>query len=194
MCGVVGLFDVAAATPPDELAVMLSRMSEAVRHRGPDGHGVWLDAAAGVGLGHQRLAILDLSENGAQPMVSRCGRYVLVFNGEIYNFRALRRELEGLGSSFVGHGDTEVLLDAISRWDILPALSRTKGMFALAVWDREQRELTLARDRLGEKPPWPKTIDAPAQRDALGRRAGSMCTSSHDLLVGSRDRLCDVAS
>ena len=150
MCGLVGLVDLARGAGVDDLNAVVTAMSEAVRHRGPDGDGVWVDE--GVALGHRRLAVLDLSERGAQPMVSRCGRYVLVFNGEIYDFRALRRRLEQQGSSFRGHSDTEVLLEAISQWGVLPALQAANGMFALAVWDRSLRELTLARDRLGEKP------------------------------------------
>jgi asparagine synthase (glutamine-hydrolysing) len=128
-------------------------MTEAIAYRGPDGDGHWIDAEAGVALGHRRLAVIDLSEAGAQPMVSHSGRWVLSFNGEIYNYRALQRELEhDAAIAWRGHSDTEVLLEAISRWGLPAALERVDGMFAIAVWDRVRSELHLARDRFGEKP------------------------------------------
>jgi asparagine synthase (glutamine-hydrolysing) len=130
-------------------------MAEALRHRGPDDGGEWVDAEAGVALGHRRLAVVDLSPNGRQPMHSPCGRYVIVFNGEIYNFRALREELAagpGTVPAFRSHSDTEVMLAAIGRWGLERALQRFNGMFAFALWDREARRLHLVRDRLGEKP------------------------------------------
>ena len=123
-----------------------------LRHRGPDNSGSWADPGDGVALGHARLSILDLSSAGHQPMESPCGRYLITFNGEIYNFRALRRELEALGQSFRGTSDTEVLLGSISEWGLFSALNRFNGMFAFAVWDRQERLLHLARDRFGEKP------------------------------------------
>lgn len=125
-------------------------MAAAIVHRGPDGHGVWHDAGTGIGLAHRRLAILDLSAAGHQPMHSPCGRYVLVFNGEIYNHLDLRRRLGGEG--WRGHSDTETLLAGFDAWGIETTLTRAVGMFAVAVWDRTRRTLTLARDRLGEKP------------------------------------------
>jgi asparagine synthase (glutamine-hydrolysing) len=127
-------------------------MAAALHHRGPDDHGTWADPQAGLALGHRRLAILDLSSEGHQPMLSADGRYALVFNGEIYNFRALRRELTGRGHFFRGHSDTEVLLAAVCEWGISATLQRSIGMFALALWDRQTRSLHLARDRAGEKP------------------------------------------
>ncbi len=127
-------------------------MTAALAHRGPDDDGLWTDPAAGVGLGHRRLAILDPSPAGRQPMVSASGRLVLTYNGEIYNFRELRRELEGRGARFRGSGDSEVLLAALERFGVEGALARIAGMFAFALWDRRQRRLTLARDHLGIKP------------------------------------------
>lgn len=150
MCGLVGLVGQRMAT--DSLQQGLRRMADAIRHRGPDDEGLWIDAEAGVGLGHRRLAIVDLSPLGHQPMQSADGRYQLVFNGEIYNFQTLRRELEGLGYPFRSRSDTEVMLAGFCHWGLLTTLERLAGMFALAVWDRQERALTLARDRLGKKP------------------------------------------
>lgn len=129
-------------------------MLEPIVHRGPDDSGRWIDADAGIALGHRRLSIIDLSPQGHQPMHSASGRYVVVFNGEIYNFEALRNELERSGASprWRGHSDTEVLLAAVEAWGVEATLRRLVGMFAIALWDRQDRTLTLARDRLGEKP------------------------------------------
>jgi asparagine synthase (glutamine-hydrolysing) len=152
MCGLTGFFrlsNLAGRDAPDAIA---TRMADTLRHRGPDDGGVWVDVGAGIALGQRRLSIVDLSLEGHQPMLSACGRYVLAFNGEIYNFRALHRELESLGEKFRGHSDTEVMLAAISRWGLANALKRFNGMFAFALWDREERRLHLVRDRLGEKP------------------------------------------
>lgn len=152
MCGFVGFIEKGGLTNGAE--ERLRRMSDAIVHRGPDDAGLWLDSGAGVALGHRRLSIVDLSPTGHQPMASACSRWVIVFNGEIYNHHDLRRELDAAGwsSSWRGHSDTEVLLAAISTWGVRAALERCVGMFALALWDKEQRTLTLARDRLGEKP------------------------------------------
>jgi asparagine synthase (glutamine-hydrolysing) len=130
------------------------RMTAALRHRGPDAEGFWFDYEHGLALGHRRLSILDLSEAGHQPMVSADGRYVIAFNGEIYNFSQLRRELEAASSApaWRGHSDTEVLLAAIAAWGVEATLRRLIGMFAFALWDRDHRCLVLARDRIGEKP------------------------------------------
>jgi asparagine synthase (glutamine-hydrolysing) len=146
MCGIAGIFHCGTIKPVDPARV--ERMSDALAHRGPDGSGVW--TGPGVGLGHRRLSIIDL-EGSPQPMHSADGRAVVVFNGEIYNFRQLRGELEGLGATFRTRGDTEVILAAWQQWGV-DCLSRLHGMFAFALYDSEQRSLFLARDRLGVKP------------------------------------------
>jgi asparagine synthase (glutamine-hydrolysing) len=134
-------------------------MSATLRHRGPDGSGSWVSEAHGVALGHRRLAVIDRSDAGAQPMRSRDGRYVLTYNGEIYGLRALRAQLSERGVAFRGHGDTEVLLAAIASWGVEAALDRVDGMFAFAVWDGVLRRLTLARDRIGKKPLYHAMVD-----------------------------------
>ncbi len=154
MCGLAGFLDLSGALPAEEMRVRAARMARTLIHRGPDDAGEWVDAETGVALGHRRLAILDLSPNGHQPMRSHCGRYAIAFNGEIYNHRDLRADVEksGLAPSWRGHSDTEVLLEAIARLGLRATLERTAGMFAFALWDRDEQTLHLARDRLGEKP------------------------------------------
>lgn len=149
MCGFAGMVSVGDGV--DWPAVMRA-MGDSIAHRGPDDHGQWFDADAGAALVHRRLSIIDLSTAGHQPMISMSGRYVIAFNGEIYNHRAMRVELEGGGTVFRGHADTEVLLAAFETWGIPETLKRSNGMFALALWDRQERAMTLARDRMGEKP------------------------------------------
>jgi asparagine synthase (glutamine-hydrolysing) len=150
MCGIAGIFELNGRGPAEELAFHAQRMTDTLRHRGPDGAGVWADSAAGIALGHRRLAVIDLTPAGRQPMHSESGRYTLVFNGEIYNHADLRRELAS--HRFRGASDTEAMLAAFSQWGVEPSLRRFNGMFAFALWDRDRRVLHLARDRVGEKP------------------------------------------
>lgn len=147
MCGIAGMLEPGGAD-----SEVLAAMTDVLVHRGPDDSGLWIDAEAGAALGHTRLAVLDLSPQGHQPMVSSSGRYVLAYNGEAYNFEGLRTELEAAGADFRGRSDTEVVLAAMETWGPEPTLGRMVGMFALALWDRQSRRLLLARDRMGEKP------------------------------------------
>ncbi len=152
MCGLTGFWDLKASRDAAELRAISIRMSETLRLRGPDDDGVWVDSAMGIALGHRRLAIVDLSPKGHQPMVSSNGRLVLAYNGEMYNYVEIRAELETKGHSFLGDSDTEALLVACEAWGVEAAVGRFAGMFAFALWDREARNLTLVRDRLGIKP------------------------------------------
>jgi asparagine synthase (glutamine-hydrolysing) len=149
MCGIAGFLSLRGERIDSGT---LDRMVTTLAHRGPDDHGSWIDDQAGVALGHRRLSILDLTSEGHQPMRSACGRYWIVFNGEIYNFLDLRERLEKLGHDFRGRSDTEVLLTSFTQWGVERAVRELNGMFAFAAWDREERALYLARDRLGEKP------------------------------------------
>jgi asparagine synthase (glutamine-hydrolysing) len=152
MCGLTGYLDSDCHSTHDELSAQVTQMADTLRHRGPDDAGTWVEASIGIALGFRRLSILDLSPTGRQPMHSACGRYVIVFNGEIYNFRSLRKELEALGDVFRGRSDTEVALAAVSRWGLETAVKSFNGMFAFVLWDRRMCQLHLVRDRLGEKP------------------------------------------
>ncbi len=152
MCGIAGLLDLERRSGSQELEALGRAMAATLNHRGPDAHGIWSDAEAGVALGHTRLSIVDLSPAGAQPMVSSCGACVITYNGEIYNAGDLRPELEARGRRFKGHSDTEVLVEAIAEWGVKPTVERLIGMFAFALWDRRTRTLSLVRDRLGIKP------------------------------------------
>lgn len=150
MCGIAGFIDATGKLDKD----VLVRMTDVLEHRGPDASGYQLfnEGSLSVGLGHRRLSIIDLSEHGAQPMTSACGRYTISFNGEVFNFKILRKELEAEGTVFKGHSDTEVMLAAFSKWGIEEAVKKFIGMFAFAVWDKTLRKLILVRDRIGIKP------------------------------------------
>src|SRR5689334_20254502 len=130
MCGISGFLDRSHTFGTQALHATVLEMANTLHHRGPDDSGSWADVEAGIAFGHRRLSIVDLSPDGHQPMRSACGRYVICFNGEIYNFKALRAELEGLGHTFRGHSDTAVMLASISQWGLLPAVKRFNGMFA----------------------------------------------------------------
>jgi asparagine synthase (glutamine-hydrolysing) len=153
MCGLTGYWK-ATGHSTQEAEAIVGAMARQIIHRGPDDQGVWTDANVGIALAHRRLSILDLSPQGHQPMLSHCGRYVIAFNGEVYNFAALRDELEqaGVAPAWRGDSDTEVMLAAVEAWGLEAALNKFVGMFAFALWDRDARTLSLARDRLGEKP------------------------------------------
>lgn len=151
MCGITGILQIPRVSRPADLAA-IRQMTATLQHRGPDADGFWSDQYAGIALGHRRLAIVDLTDAGRQPMRSESGRFVITFNGEIYNYRSLRQELEDLGHRFNGGSDTEVLLAMIESWGLEKALSRSTGMFAIGLWDRRNRILHLARDRMGKKP------------------------------------------
>ena len=150
MCGLTGFLGRSPLEHPDAVNHVLSLMAQAIESRGPDAFGAWAEPESGIALAHRRLAIVDLTPAGAQPMVAAGGRYVLAFNGEIYNHLKLRAELDRV--VWRGHSDTETLLAGFEAWGVEATLKRAIGMFAFALWDREQRVLTLSRDRLGEKP------------------------------------------
>lgn len=152
MCGIAGLLDPQRRVGPDRLGHKAADMAAALTHRGPDDSGLWVDPDGQVAFGHRRLAVVDLGPHGHQPMASADGRWVLSYNGEIYNFEELRRRLAREGVEFRGSSDTEVLLEAVQQWGVDRALEAGEGMFALALWDRQLSELHLVRDRFGEKP------------------------------------------
>ncbi len=153
MCGFTGIIKKNHQLSSDTFTAMLSSMAERIKPRGPDDSGIWFDAKAGIGFAHRRLAVLDLSEAGKQPMFSTSSRFVIVYNGEVYNFQEIRTTLESEGFHiWRGHSDTEVILAAIEHWGVGKTLCKLVGMFAFALWDREERNLYLARDRMGEKP------------------------------------------
>ncbi|MGC2414040.1 MAG: asparagine synthase (glutamine-hydrolyzing) [Stellaceae bacterium] len=152
MCGIAGLWERNGQTAPEVLASSVAAMTETLVHRGPDAGDLWIDREAGLALGHRRLSIVDLSPAGAQPMVSPCGRFVISYNGEVYNADELRPELVAAGIRFRGHSDTEAIVEGAALWGVEPTVRRLIGMFAMALWDRQDRVLYLVRDRLGIKP------------------------------------------
>lgn len=152
MCGIAGVLDPQASTSRRDLKAMVQALVRSVAHRGPDASGYWIAESSGIALGHQRLSILDLSRTGDQPMASAGGRFVLTYNGEIYNYQRLRSDLEHRGAIFRGTSDTEVMVNGLEVWGPEETLARADGMFAFAAWDTLRRELVLARDRFGEKP------------------------------------------
>ncbi len=154
MCGLAGFLCAPAAFNEDSVEQIIAAMTAAIRWRGPDSFGAWSDPAAGIALGHARLSIVDLSTAGQQPMTSASGRYVVAYNGEIYNHADLRARLEERGSAppWRGHSDTETLVAGLDAWGVHSTIEQLVGMFAIAIWDRHKRKLLLVRDRLGEKP------------------------------------------
>src|SRR5436309_13565426 len=150
MCGIAGYAGPEAN--PAACARIVEGMTDTVVHRGPDDSGSWIEERGRVGLGNRRLAIVDLSPEGHQPMHSADDRFVITYNGEVYNHEELRKQLEGAGHRFRGHSDTEVILASVTQWGVHSALGKFVGMFAFALWDRRDERLVLARDRIGKKP------------------------------------------
>lgn len=189
MCGITGYLRPNDWQNAEKSKETLTRMAAAISARGPDDFGIWQNESASVGLAHRRLSIVDLSPAGHQPMNSPSGRYVMVFNGEIYNYREIRTELQEAGKApaWRGHSDTEAMLAGFDTWGILPALQRCAGMFAFAVWDRETETLTLGRDRLGEKPLYYGWAEAPGGR-ALVFGSELKALKQYDEFKGTIDR------
>lgn len=185
MCGIAGFVDTTFSQSAERLKELVSQMTSALAHRGPDDSGTWVDPHVGVAMGHRRLAVIDLSPHGHQPMVSACGRYVIVFNGEIYNFEEIRGELTRAGGApaWRGQSDTEVLLAAIGHWGLQATLSHLVGMFAMAIWDRQERTLHLVRDRIGEKPLYYGWVGSNL---LFGSELKALC--AHPAWVGELDR------
>lgn len=152
MCGLTGFWDFNQSFNKEELINIANNMANQIKHRGPDDHGVWLNESQRIVMAHRRLAIMDLTEAGKQPMHSKSGRFTIVYNGEVYNAPSIQKELALLGDNFNGHSDTEVILSAFDRWGVESAIVKFIGMFAIAVWDQQLQELSLIRDRLGVKP------------------------------------------
>ncbi len=152
MCGIAGIYTFGREHDGAELRRRVEAMDATLRHRGPDSTDTWIDAEAGIGLGHTRLAIRELSPLGDQPMVSSCGRFVIVYNGEVYSNAELAADLAGTGRHLKGHSDTEAMLEACAEWGVERSVTRFIGMFTFALFDRKERELYLVRDRLGKKP------------------------------------------
>ena len=171
MCGIAGIWS-RYRPKKEDLNIYLDKMSGLIKHRGPDNSGTWIDPSIGLGIAHQRLSILDLSETGNQPMVSDKGRYVISFNGEIYNHKDIRCLIKNHMSYYPwrGSSDTETLLAAIETFGLSETLNKCKGMFAFALWDKEDRTLSLVRDRFGEKPLYFGELIS-NQNDSLGSQS-----------------------
>ena len=152
MCGLAGFIDNNRSRSSESLEALSHKMCSTLINRGPDDFGSWVDEKSGIAMSHRRLAIQDTTLAGHQPMVSKSGRYIIVYNGEIYNYKTLREELKKAGYVFRSQSDTEVLLAAIEIWGLSVALDKFVGMFAFALWDKNNHRLYLVRDRLGEKP------------------------------------------
>ena len=186
MCGIAGIWDRLRRSAPGALAAAAEAMTAALLHRGPDAGAVWRDDDAGVGLGHRRLSIVDLSPAGAQPMVSSCGRFVISYNGEVYNAAELKPELEAAGRRFRGHCDTEIIVEGAAVWGVEATIRRLIGMFALALWDRQERALYLVRDRLGIKPVYWADVDG---RILFGSELKALRADAHWTPALDRDAL-----
>jgi asparagine synthase (glutamine-hydrolysing) len=188
MCGLAGMIDWRTQTNADALRAIGEAMNRTLSHRGPDAGAVWIEPESGTVLAHRRLAIIDLTPGGAQPMQSADGRYVIVLNGEIYNYSDIRRELEAAGRRFRSESDTEVLLEACAVWGVRRACERSIGMFAFALWDRQSRTLSLVRDRLGIKPLYyavtPTQVLFASQLKALHGVSGWSPSVDSDAVVG----------
>jgi len=186
MCGLAGYF-CPNGFELDEAHDQIVRMTNSLRHRGPDDYGDWIDKSDGIALGHRRLSILDLTTAGHQPMTSASGRYVLAFNGEIYNHVDIRKNIEAIELvAWNGHSDTETLLASFDCWGIEQTLKKTVGMFAIALWDKKNRTLTLARDRMGEKPlyyGWQQdTLIFGSELKALRQHSSFLSNIEHDVI------------
>lgn len=186
MCGIAGFIDFARQTSADVGLSLAESMAGAIRHRGPDDGGTWCDASQGVFLAHRRLSIVDLSAAGHQPMASLSGRYVIVFNGEVYNHSEIRQQLSGV--AWRGNSDTEVMLAAIEQWGLEAAVQQFVGMFAFALWDRQTTSLTLVRDRFGEKPlywgQFGSTLLFGSEPKAMKQHPAFVSTVNRDVLAG----------
>ncbi len=186
MCGITGFIDFARQTSDESGLAIAETMAAAIRHRGPDDGGIWSDAAHGVFLAHRRLSIVDLSAAGRQPMASLSGRYIIVFNGEVYNHGEIRQQLASV--AWRGNSDTEVMLAAIEQWGLESALQQFVGMFAFALWDRQTASLTLVRDRFGEKPLYwglfGSTLIFGSELKAMTQHSAFVGTVNRDALAG----------
>ena len=152
MCGIAGYWNFNGQFEKNILTEKIKKMTDTMVARGPDSNGYWTDPEIGIAFGHRRLAIIDLTDAGAQPMMSRDQRYIIVYNGEIYNTENLRRQLTDEGVKFRGDCDTEVILEGVSKWGLTSTLNKLNGIFAFAIWDSDKNCLSLVRDRLGVKP------------------------------------------